>query len=685
MNESKNQNIEKSDVLSGMMVMFGEFLILNLETGIYDIYKMNELMKQVVTGNDFREFNERYGKALLHPEDQQKFFDVFSLANIQKYVEEGKRQILVEVRRKDAEGNYRWSEMLGTLLGETGEEVRKMVLTYRDIDDLRMARQEEKYANQRFSTAVNNSYDAIFECDAYSGVLREWKSPGGRLKDYVFNTSLTKQSDWAINNSIHPDYRKEFMRVFFKENLDIEFDKGRAEVSIQVPRLAADGTYHWFSCQAQLLERTETAFRIMYYLKDVDDVKKEDERKQEELQKALFMAEQANAAKTDFLSRMSHDIRTPMNAITGMAAIAKENTHNPEKIDDCLKKIDVSAKFLLSLINDILDMSKIESGKMSLVVRKINFEKLLNDLVIICQNQANDKHQDFSAEVGENVKRYYMGDSLRLNQILINLTCNAFKYTPEHGKIRLTIEAAERTEGKQWFMARISDNGIGISEEFLKRMYEPFEQENVSGGRIFEGSGLGLSIALNLIKLMGGTISVKSDIGKGTTFTVKIPLEAADEENTGDEGTQPPLRCELETIRDHNSVKEYHFHHERILLVEDNQINMEIAETLLTMQGLIVEAAVNGRDAVDKFCGSAPGTYQAILMDIRMPVMDGLEATRIIRSLDREDAHSIPIIAMTANAFVDEQEEALAMGISDYLTKPVDAEEMYAHLSQAFS
>lgn len=392
MNESINPNIDKSDLLSGMMVMFGEFLILNLETGIYETYKMNELMQQVVTGNDFPEFNERYGKALLHPEDQQKFFDVFSLDNIQKHVKEGKKQILVEVRRKDAEGNFRWSEMLGTLLSEEGEEAKKMVLTYRDIDELRMARQEEKYANQRFSTAVNNSYDAIFECDVYSDVMREWKSPGAKLKDYVFNTSLTKQREWAINNSIHSDYHKAFKRVFFKKNLDMEFGKGRTEVSIQVPRLVADGTYHWFSCQAQLLEKTETAFRVMYYLKDVDDVKKEDERKQKELQRALFMAEQANAAKTDFLSRMSHDIRTPMNAIVGMAAIAKENTHNPDKIDDCLKKIDVSAKFLLSLINDILDMSKIESGKMSLAIRKIDFEKLLNDLVIICQNQANDKH-----------------------------------------------------------------------------------------------------------------------------------------------------------------------------------------------------------------------------------------------------------------------------------------------------
>lgn len=286
--------------------------------------------------------------------------------------------------------------------------------------------------------------------------------------------------------------------------------------------------------------------------------------------------------------------------------------------------------------------------------------------------------------MGQNVKRYYMGDSLRLNQILINLTCNAFKYTPEYGKIRLTIEAAEGPKGKQWFTARISDNGIGISEEFLKRMYEPFEQENVSGGRIFEGSGLGLSIALNLIKLMGGTISVKSGMGEGTTFTVKIPLEAADEECTGDEAVQALLGGALQITRENHSVKEYQFHHERILLVEDNQINMEIAETLLTMQGLVVETAVNGRDAVDKFIESAPGTYQAVLMDIRMPVMDGLEATRIIRSLKREDAGSIPIIAMTANAFVDEQEEALAMGISDYLTKPVDAEEMYVHLAQAF-
>ena len=677
MMERKEIDMDSKIILAGAMTLFDELFVLDLESGIYTVYKMDSVMSQVATDSDFNEFNITYGERLIHPDDREKFFGAFFLENLRKRVAEGERRISVEVRRKSAEGFYHWCELTATKFDDNVAFSTKMVMSFRDIDELRAARQEERYATHRFTSAVNSIYDAIYEGELYSDILHIWKTPGKKIKGFVPEKSIKKQIDQVLEVSVHPDYQEEVGLAIGSNVVEREFKNGKEKLYYEAPCMGEDGKYRWFSFQVHLLEMSENEIHVMYYIKDIDDAKKREKRKHDELQQALAMARKANDAKMEFLSRMSHDIRTPINAIVGMTAVVDENRYDPGAVGECLKKIDVSAKFLLTLIDDILDMSKIEGGKVSIVNREMSFEKLISDLMILCQNLANDKQQEFKISIGENVRASYVGDSLRINQVFLNLISNAFKYTPDGGCICFSVDAEPVADGKQWLVVVVSDNGIGMSEDFIGRAFEPFEQEDVERGRASDSSGLGLTLTLSLVVMMGGTISIKSEKNKGSAFTVRFPLEVIEGEDKGlvEEMKERYLAAEGER----GGIK-HAFNHEKILLVEDDELNLEIEKALLEMQGLDVETAKNGEEAANMFEQSTPGTYRAILMDLRMPVMDGLDAARAIRSMFREDAASVPIIIMTADSFHDEQEEAKDAGVNDYLTKPVDANEIRRHL-----
>lgn len=651
----KEQQVEADfqAMITSVLALFGELLIVEVESGEYVSYKADESMETIRTRRDFEEFNLEYGEKLIHPEDRPRFFEVFSLTNIRRQIHQGIKRLSAEMRRKSGDGQYRWSEMIGIVMEDDTRKTR-ILLTFRDIQDI----------------------------------------------------------------------------------------------------------------------RTEL------------------DRRQEALRDALALAEEANAAKSDFLSRMSHDIRSPLNVIIGMTEIAAANLDKPEKIQDCLRKTEVSSKFLLELINDVLDMSRIESGQMRINAEPFDLHSLIQDITALGYTQAKQKQQAFSVFVDEAVEREYIGDSLRIHQILMNLIHNAVKYTPEGGHIRVDIQALPAAKTEELIL-KVTDDGIGMSEEFQQKMFDPFEQERSSGGRIFEGSGLGLSITQNLTHLMNGQISVQSTLGKGSTFTVEIPVGRSEGASNAMMEVLPELKAlvvdddqtvcrhmqlmlnkmgvqadwETDGFRAVQKVEEklrrkerydvvlidwkmpgtdgvgtisqirrlsgqkllvivmsaydwsdiedaarqagadyflskpifaenVHklllkisspeqpigaaasaavFAGERVLLVEDNELNLEIAQTILEMAGLRVETAQNGQEGLKRFAETEPGYYRLILMDIRMPVMDGLEATRRIRAMNRPDAARIPIIAMTANAFHNEQSEAYRAGLSKYLTKPVDS------------
>ena len=518
------------------------------------------------------------------------------------------------------------------------------------------------------------------------------------------------------------------------------------------------------------------------------------ERENAVLRGALAAAEEANQAKSRFLSSMSHDIRTPMNAIMGMTAIGLSHIDEKARVQDCLDKIRTASAHLMSLVNDVLDMSRIDSGRMTLSEERFSLADLVHDVAVIARPQAEQKKQRLTFEIGEVLEESLVGDPLRLRQILVNIINNAVKYTPDDGVILVRLAQRPAEEGTVWLDFLCEDNGMGMSEDFLQRIFLPFER--VRSGKVsqIEGTGLGMSIVKNLIDSMGGQIQVTSHEGEGSCFTVKLPLRTAAGEQetplpagaavlvaesldqragqleaflreagltpvrarTGLEAVtrltearyekQPPCAMLLgQELGDMSSLDvaahvrqlagadfpillvsegdwaqiEYRatragvsafvpcplfgsrllntlsalvcgtgengggagsrnadYSAYRVLLVEDNELNLEIASELLGITGIQVETAGDGRQAVEKFAVAPEGYYDMIFMDVQMPVMDGYEASRRIRELDRPDAETIWIVAMTANAFVEDVRRSREAGMNEHVSKPVDLERL---------
>ncbi|RGZ00904.1 response regulator [Clostridium sp. AM58-1XD] len=538
---------------------------------------------------------------------------------------------------------------------------------------------------------------------------------------------------------------------------------------------------------------------------DVTDVVQQEQRQKEELAAALIAAEQANAAKTDFLSRMSHEIRTPMNAIIGMSTIAAQSIGDDEQVADCISKIGISSRFLLSLINDILDMSRIESGKMLLKNEKIPTEEFLNGINSICYGQAAAKGVDYECITDPILDDYYIGDAMKLQQVLINILSNAIKFTGESGKVTFSASLHKRTKNDAVLRFIVNDTGVGMSGEFLPHLFEPFSQESTGTTTQFGGTGLGLAISKSIVDMMDGQITVRSIKGIGTEFTIDVKLGITEEEKLRhhqktqsynfshlktlvvdddvavcesaivtlhemgiraewvDSGRKAVDRVKefwdagryydlilidwkmpdmdgIETARRIRSIvgpdvtiiimtaydwisieheaklagvnllmskpmfksslvsaftkvlggreepehqeepADFNFSGRRLLLAEDNAINTEVAVMLLENKGFQVDTAENGLRAMELFSKSQEGYYSAILMDIRMPLMDGLAAAVNIRHLSNADAKTIPIIAMTANAFDDDIEKSKAAGMNAHLAKPIDPERLYQTL-----
>ena len=395
-----------------------------------------------------------------------------------------------------------------------------------------------------------------------------------------------------------------------------------------------------------------------------------------EMDAARKEAEQANMAKQDFLSSMSHDIRTPMNAIIGMTSLALDNTDNPEQVRDYLGKIALSSKHLLGLINDVLDISKIESGKMTLNVEPVSLSEAMDSIANIIQPQVAAKKQQFNVSVRDMFSENVYCDGVRLNQVLINLLGNAVKFTPEKGSVQLTVyqEVLPEDASRVRTHFLVSDTGIGMSKEYQKVIFESFSREDNTRVRKTEGSGLGMAITKCIVDAMDGTISVRSEQGQGSEFHVVLDLEKA---------AAPDCKASQAAggAAGAESAGDVVLKGKRVLLAEDNELNWEVARELLSILELELDWAENGEICVEKFEKSPLGFYDAIIMDVRMPVMDGYEATAAIRGLERADA-GIPIIAMTADAFSEDIQRCLACGMNDHLAKPIDIQTVSCKLKK---
>ena len=368
-----------------------------------------------------------------------------------------------------------------------------------------------------------------------------------------------------------------------------------------------------------------------------------------------------------FLSSMSHDLRTPLNGVIGFTKLAIKES-DADKKQDYLEKIESSGELLLDLVNDTLELSRIESGKYTLEPETLDLRQLAENTVTALRPSAEIKSIRLETELAALPSIPVRADKLKMQKILLNLLSNAIKFTPSGGSVRLSATTLDGSENGFNYRFMIEDTGIGISPEFLPNLFEPFSQEHRQTNVGTTGTGLGLAIVKRIVDLMGGSIHVQSKLGKGTRFTVDLPLKPAGEEKA--DAVQPNPTASLKG--------------KTVLLCEDNYLNTEIAAILLKEQDILVDCAVNGEEGVKMFQNSLEGYYDAILMDLRMPVMDGCEATRAIRKLDRPDAKTVPIIAMTADAFEESLHAALDSGMNGYVTKPVIPEKLFSALGQAF-
>ena len=413
--------------------------------------------------------------------------------------------------------------------------------------------------------------------------------------------------------------------------------------------------------QRELRAEKETNLRLEQYNIQLTQANDEMRRAQDAAAEALQSAERASKAKTDFLSNMSHDIRTPMNAIIGITALMKNELHEPEKLAEHLGKLESSGQLLLGIINNILDMSRIESGKTTLHVEKMNLPQQISQLDSIIRQQAGQRSQSFTVSTNlqhENV----LADPNRLNQVLMNILSNAVKYTPTGGHIRLEVEELPRNEHYARYRFVVQDDGIGMSADYQKTLFDPFTREERSGTNKVQGTGLGMAITKSVIDLMGGSISVESATGKGTRFEVVLEFPIDTEADTVQKAQALPE--EEETTSPLSGMK--------FLCAEDNAINADILQMLLETKGASCTICPNGQEIVDAFASVKPGDYDMILMDIQMPVMDGLEATRRIRSGENPLGRTIPILAMIANAFLEDMQKSKEAGMDEHLSKPVD-------------
>ena len=695
------------------------------------------------------------------------------------------------------------------LIEKKAADVEQHELEHRlELQEKLLEEEKQRTQQTRLITALSSDYWSVYylELDKNEGVCYQAHSDvdnGFKVGDkFNYLESVTKYAEQYVTDK----YREEFLNFIQPENIREGLKASRViscrytvfrhgKESYEMVRFA--GVRHPEDRVDHLVHAVGACFT------DVDAETRQNIANNEALSDALAAAEEANKAKTTFLSNMSHEIRTPMNAIIGLDSIALNDPEISSKTRGYLTKIGDSAEHLLGLINDILDMSRIESGRMVLKNEEFSFSKLIEYINTMFSSQCSEKGLDYHCHINGEIDEFYIGDNMKLRQVLINILGNAVKFTPAGGNINLDIERAAQFSGRSTLRFVIRDSGIGMSKEFLPHIFDTFAQENSSASNKYGSSGLGLAITKNIIEMMNGNICVESEKGKGTTFTVSVTLlDSAGKDRNDDLEIKPnemsvliidddPVACEharlvleksgiasetvqsgkeaiemvklrharhdpynlilvdwqmpemdgVETTREirkivgnesaiiiltaykwddildeaveagvdsfiakplfaSNLLEEFrdavrrkstvtkHAEHKaelsgrKVLVAEDVQINAEILKMILNMRGIDSDVAENGKIAVDTFSSKPEGTYDAILMDMRMPEMDGLEATRVIRAMKRADAKKIPIIALTANAFDEDVQRSLQAGLNAHLSKPVKPEQLYQTLEE---
>lgn len=535
----------------------------------------------------------------------------------------------------------------------------------------RRLEQEKSREFERFITYVCRANDAVMEYILEDNKIFSYQMNEGHILKQEEMLLLGSQ----LHHNIHPE---DWENV--RDKCDLirirKLAESGGEIYFECRSRRKSSQYMWFSYTLQGIPGDGTeSDKVMVFLKNIHQAKKQEAEKRQALEDALLSAQQAGKAKGEFMSKMSHEIRTPLNAIIGYLQIAKGAVEEQEKIKDCLQKQEYAAQHLLDIINDVLDIASIESGKMKLENAVFNIQELLTETAAIFESQARQKELEFGMKVEGITNSLLVGDRLRVNQILMNLLSNAVKFTSAGGKVELEVSQKAVIEGRAHLQFRIQDTGIGMTKEYKQRIFTPFEQQDAGTAKLYGGTGLGLSITNNLVNMMNGTIHVQSEEGKGSIFTVGLSFQIADTETSAE-------NTDADQTRKIKNSGEDIFSGMSMILAEDNEMNREIVKEILKDTGLNIICAENGREALDIFEKSPDGTYQLILMDIQMPVMDGYEAARRIRTCGHSQARKIPIIACSADAFTEDVNKALAAGMNDHISKPIDYEKLCHILNQ---
>ena len=799
------------------------WLINDVETETFSLYRGDLVgntphagpIKEALSQIRYSQAKEYYIETTVAPVDQKRLNEELALPRIVERLRE-KPQFNINYLRVMEDGSERYFRIefakvdmpggrMGIVCGfkDVDEDVREGRAIQKALQEAKLI-EEESNQQSRLITALASDYWSVYylELDAGLGHCYQSHSDVDGLEageDFPYPNTFEVYAEKYITD----EYREEFLRFIQPDSIRKGLARRQVISYTYMVRRNGRDTYETvrFAGVRHPEDRDDSIVHAVgACFVDVDEQMRDSMAQQQVLSDALVQAEEANRAKTAFLSNMSHEIRTPMNAIIGLDNIALSEPDLPEKTREHLSQIGSSAQHLLNIINDILDMSRIESGRMTLRHEEFSFSKTLEQVNTIISGQCRDESLEYECHLEGNISEYYVGDDMKLRQILINILGNAVKFTPEGGRVSLDVKAVAHYEGKSTLRFTISDTGIGISEDYLPRIFDAFSQETPSASSKYGSTGLGLPITKNLVEMMNGHIEVSSVKGEGTTFTVTVTLDDAEHGEGPVENDVPEPKdmtvlvidddpialeharmvlgqvgvdCEtagsgmeaLEMISLRHARREpynlilvdwkmpemdglettkairelvgqesaililtsYNWDDveeearasgvdtfvpkplfastvmdefreafrkkrrtakenkadlagRRILLAEDMAVNAEIMVMVLGMRDMIVDHAENGRIAVDMFAASESGQYDAILMDMRMPEMDGLEATRAIRAMDRTDAKEIPIIALTANAFDEDVQRSMQAGLDAHLSKPVEPDALFETL-----
>lgn len=573
-------------------------------------------------------------------------------------------------RTRMEDGRIKYFEAYAVCM-EPEEGSVRMMLGFRNVDDivaqerrrqneLEVALEETKLSNEIIS-AISKIYVSIFRIDLERDFYEEVSSENEIHRLTGNSGEASSKMVEICENFVATEYRDR-VRKFF--DLTTLADRLSEEETLAMEYLATDGNWHIARFVVKKRDFSGRTVNVLYVTRIISDSK----RREQNWIAIAEEASRANAAKTEFLSRMAHDIRTPLNAMLGFTRIAKENLEQHEKVKDAFEKIEAAGKYLQQLADDVLDLTQIENGQMRNEPQETNVLKLYDECMDIIQNTKGRKNLELSGKKHDIFREYVWIDALRLKQIYVNLLSNAVKYTPDGGKVTFEMyEEPSEKEGMVKFISVIEDTGIGMTTAYMKEMYHKFTRAVDTRVNQVRGSGLGLSIVKQLVDLMDGKISVKSVPEKGTRFQLEFEVacpERLTKEGSGQANGEHRCKIEAACVGLH------------LLIAEDNDLNYEVAEELLAMKQISCERAEDGRVCVEKFAGSEEGTYDAILMDIQMPVMNGVEAASMIRGMERPDAEAIPIIAMTANAFSEDVKKSMDAGMNEHLAKPMNLEKL---------